>query len=175
MTAARVRCLEGTWCDPLRRGSLNRLAALNRARAMPVAPQPAWLFLLLYREVRLPSAFGVVAVYRMGNRIIVKTLTVESAGEFQQLGGLLAELPGRNHGLLAGGLVGEAGLPRIESALCVACSGAPEMFDHRVLVAQDHILIARAEFPVDRVAARRTDDHEIGLKEQRLFRLDVAR
>jgi len=115
------------------------------------------------------------AVHRMGDRVIVKSFCVESAGQLQHLGRLLAELPGRNDGLLARSLVGETGLPGIEGALRVARPRASEMVDHRVLIAQYRGRIACPKFAVDGIAASRTDDHQIGLKQQRLLSFDIPR
>src|SRR5207248_11331560 len=139
------------------------------------SPPPAWPpFLFLPRgSPRLLRTPRVDAVHRMGDRVIVKSLGIERAGHLQHLGRLLAELPGRNGCLLARSLIGEAGLPSIERALRVTRPGASEMVDHRVLIAQDRGRIARPKFAVDGIPASRTDDHQIGLKQQRLLSFDI--
>ncbi|TMJ64769.1 MAG: MFS transporter [Alphaproteobacteria bacterium] len=165
----------------LRRKRLLFMAALSAAGLVGAAvlgwtrfsPQPAWP-----RSKWAPQLLRtprVHAVHRMGDRVIMKSFCVERAGQLQHLGRLLAELPGRNDRLLARSLVGEAGLPGIEGALRVASAGAAKMVDHRVLIAQDRILVARPKFAVDGIPASRADDHQIGLKQQRLLSFDIPR
>ena len=103
-------------------------------------------------------------VYGVRDRIIVKRPGVKSARQFKHVNRLLTELRGRYHGLLLRSFIGEAGLPGIKGALGVTRPCAPEVVDHRVLVPQDHILIAGPEFPVSGIPASRTDDHQVGLE-----------
>ena len=89
----------------------------------------------------------------VGDGVIVERPRVESASQFQHLGRLLADLRRWDDGLLAGGLVRQNGLPGIECALRVPGSGAAEMVDHRVLIADDRVLVTRPEFTVNGVSA----------------------
>src|SRR5438128_811075 len=89
----------------------------------------------LFRALRMS------VVHRVGNRVIAKRFGIEGAGELQQFGRLLTDLHRWNDGLLARGLVCEAGLPSVEGALRVARPGAPEVLDHRVLIADDRIFV----------------------------------
>src|ERR1700757_5395274 len=89
----------------------------------------------------------------VGDGVIVECPRVESAGQLQHLDSLLADLRRWDNGLLAGRLIGQAGLPGIESALRVPRPSAAEMVDHRVLIADDHVLVTRPEFTVNGVPA----------------------
>src|SRR6516164_1666164 len=112
---------------------------------------------------------------RLGNRVIVKPLGIEGAGQFRHLGGLLADLRHRKRTRLERNLIGEAGIPAIKLALGVARAGSAEMVDHRLLIADDRVFVARPKLTVNRVFASRADHHEIGLEQYRLLRLDISR
>src|SRR5271169_6956174 len=71
--------------------------------------------------------------------------------------------------------IGEAGIPAIKLALGVTRAGSTEMVDHRLLIADDRIFVARSELAVNRVFASRADHHDIGLEQNCLLRLDIGR
>ena len=105
----------------------------------------------------------------VGDGVIVERPRIEGAGQFQHLGRLLADLRRWDNSLLVGRLIGQAGLPGIERALRVSGPGATKMLDHRVLIADDHVLVTRPEFTVNGVPAGRTGHHQIGLKQNGLL------
>ena len=109
----------------------------------------------------------------VGDGVIVERPRVESASQFQHLGRLLADLRRWDNGLFASRLIGQAGLPGIEYALRVLGPGAAEMVDHRVLIADNRVLVARPEFAVNRISASRAGHHQIGLKQDRLLRFGI--
>src|ERR1700736_4662754 len=153
----------------------------DRASAQSV-PHRVCAFSMSGRSLRqarrwapLFCAFRMCVVHRAGNRVVVKRPRIQGARELQHLDRLLTDLRRRNNGLLAGGLVGQAGLPGIEGALRIPCSGTAEMVDHRVLIADNRVLVTRPEFAVNRVPASRAGHHQIGLKENRLLCLDIRR
>jgi hypothetical protein len=104
-------------------------------------------------SVRSPCAFWMSVVDDVGDGVIVERPRVESASQFQHLGRLLADLRRWDNGLFASRLIGQAGLPGIEYALRVLGPGAAEMVDHRVLIADDRVLVTRPEFTVNGVSA----------------------
>ena len=115
-------------------------------------------------SVRSPCAFWMSVVDDVGHGVVVERSRIESAGQFQHLGRLLADLCSWYNALLAGSIIGEAGLPSVEGALWVPGPGTPEMLDHRILIADDRVLVARPEFAINRVPASRADHHQIGLE-----------
>ena len=119
------------------------------------------------------SASRLRAVRRASDRVFVKPLRIECARQLERFGGLMTKLCRRYNGLFPGRLIGEARLPRVVSALRVAGTGAAETIDHRVLITDDRILVSGPKLTVDRIPACRTDHHQIGLKQDRLFGLDI--
>src|SRR5581483_3103989 len=90
---------------------------------------------------------------------------VESLRLGEQRRRLLAHLAGRQRVLPQRHFVGERGIPRVKPG------GAVVVRDQRLLIADDRVLVAQAEFGIDPVLAGRARDHQLGEEADRLIRL----